>query len=173
MGGIDASANALAAPFNNPVGSQLGVTQDINSDGVADVGSSTQMLDMNKPRGSNIQTGGADGIFDNDPSAIGNALPTGYEFEVEKIFFHVNSLADGETDFSPQVPTLSGFSPYVPANWFQDAPSATTPSSGIQNGAYSGGSLVRLVAVPEPGSVAMMLVVGGLMMRRRRGSLGR
>jgi hypothetical protein len=165
-GGIDASANALVAPFSSNFGTQVGVTQDINGDGVADVGSSTTLTDVAKPR-SEVPT------FDDNSIATKNALPDGYEFEVEKLFFHVNSLADGETDFTAMPPPLSVSGGFVPANWWQDAPTDNSPTTGFQGGAYSGGTTVRLVAVPEPGSVAMMLVAGGLMMRRRRGSLGR
>ncbi len=46
-GAIDASA--LVAPFG-ATGSQVGVTQDINGDGVADVGSGTDITDTSKPR---------------------------------------------------------------------------------------------------------------------------
>jgi len=159
-GAIDASANALTAAFNAN-GSQVGVTQDINGDGVADVGSRTDVLSMDKPRGSDPVAGA---IFDDNTTAAKNALPDGYEFEVEKLFFHVNSLADGETDFTAEPENTT---PLVAANWFQDAPTDVAPNSGIMNGAYSGGTTVRLIAVPEPAGLAALLAIGSLLMRRR------
>jgi hypothetical protein len=169
-GAIDASANSLVAPFNAN-GSQLGVTQDINGDGVADVGSATEATNVDKPRGFDSIT---DAIFDDNATAVKNALPDGYEFEIEKLFFHVNSLALGETEFTPVIPTsLLAGADLVGADWFQDSSTDTSnppPAIGFMNGPYSGGTAVTFVNVPEPTGIAMLLGVGGLLgWRRGRG----
>ena len=159
-GAIDSSDNALVAPFNAQNGTQLGVTQDINGDGVSDVGSDTDATGVDKPRSVPI-------VFDNTPGAVTNPLPTGYEFEVEKLYFHVNSLALGETEFTPVIPTsLLGAADLVGANWWQDSPSTSSPA-GFMNGTYSGGTAVTFVNVPEPTGIAMLVGVGSLLSRRR------
>jgi hypothetical protein len=163
-GGIDASANALVAPFESVHGGwQIGVTQDINGDGVADVGSTTDATEVAKPRADSA-------IFDDNATAVTNPLPTGYEFEVEKLFFHVNSLALGETEFTPVVPTsLLGEADLVGADWWQDSSADSTPTNGFTSSPYSGGTGVTFVNVPEPTGIAMLVGVGGLLGRRRGG----
>jgi hypothetical protein len=162
-GAVDASANALSASFDFN-GSQVGTTQDVNGDGVADVASNTDVTEDPKPRAL------PPGVYDDNSTVIKNPLPMGYEFEVEKLFFHVNSLATGETDFAPIIPaTLLAGNGLVGANWWEDS-STDTGSSGIMNGPYFGGTSVRLVSpVPEPSSIGILLAVGGLLMGRRGG----
>ena len=162
-GAIDASANALVAPFNAINGTNVGTTQDINGDGVADVGSNTDPTAVPKPRANAP-------IFDDSSSAVKNPLPTGYEFEVEKLFFHVNSLAIGETEFVPVVPTsLLAGAELVGADWWQDSSTDTSNAGSFMNGPYSGGTAVTFVNVPEPTGIAMLVAVGGLLRRRRGG----
>jgi hypothetical protein len=160
-GAIDSSANALVAPFKATEGGwQLGVTQDFNGDGVADVGSATDVLQVPKPRSFPI-------VFDNTPGAVTNPLSTGYEFEVEKLYFHVTSLALGETEFTPVIPTsLLADNDLVGADWWQDSSSTESPT-GFMNGPYSGGTAVTFVNVPEPTGIAMLVGVGSLLSRRR------
>ena len=164
-GAIDTNADALVAPFQSIHGGwQLGVTQDINGDGVADVGSATDVTQVTKPRADS-------GIFDDNLTAVTNPLPTGYEFEVEKLYFHVNSLAVGETDFTAMPPSQSVISQVegLYANWWQD--SSTDTGSEVMSGVILGGTTVSFVNLPEPSSLAMLLGIGGLMTRRRSRSL--
>jgi hypothetical protein len=87
---------------------------------------------------------------------------------VEKLYFHVNSLALGETEFTPVVPTSLLEAADLPgADWWQDSSTDTSNVSSFMNGPYSGGTAVTFVNVPEPTGIAMLVGVGGLLGRRR------
>ena len=184
-GGIDnGSVDPAYAPTLNPTfaafGSQAGTVQDLNGDGIADLGAtSSQMTDISKPRA-------AEAIWDNSYLAgynptgtpgiiVGGANNNSVSFLLETIYFQTGSaLSPGEsTALDPSAVQLQPF--YAPSNYFEDDPTLPSPNNGV--GAQytyttvSAGSLVQfnVVAVPEPTTSAISCLLGvGLLSRRRR-----
>jgi hypothetical protein len=165
----DGNTNARVAPFNAP-GGQIGTLQDINGDGVADLGaiSTTGYTDYAKSRSQPA-------TWSDFNLSTENFLPNGVEFEVEKLFYHVSSLSGQETDYAPISAALAP--PYYSANWAFDVPSYTLgapigaqytqttpaePGTGVQLLVGAG------TAIPEPATGALVLGLAVLPLSRRR-----
>jgi hypothetical protein len=169
-------------------GSQAGVVQDLNGDGIADLGSNTVLNSVAKPRSYPP-------IWNNESSsAFGASNPTGAQniivggandnsvsFLLETIYFQIGSSPElgQSTTFDP---TLNNgeFSPqYVLANYFMDVPSysinpVTSPGPNYTYSTeYAGTSVEFTVAastvVPEPvGAISICMLSAGLLGRRGR-----
>jgi hypothetical protein len=166
----DGNTNVRVSPFN-ALGGQIGTLEDFNGDGVADLGpiSTTGYTDYAKSRSSPT-------TWSDFNLTTKNLLPNGVEFEVEKLFYHVNSLSGQETDYAPVSAPLAP--PYASANWAFDVPSYTLNGPiGAQytqtTPAQSGTDVQLLVgpataAVPEPTAAALVLGLTLLPLTRRR-----
>jgi hypothetical protein len=168
----DGNTNVRVSPFD-AIGGQVGTLQDFNGDGAADLGpiSSTGLTDYAKSRSFPA-------TWSDFNLPTEHLLPNGCEFELEKLYFHVNSLSGQETDYIPVSATLSP--PYAPANWAFDVPSYTYGAPiGAQytqaTPAFAGSEVQLLVsqsspssAVPEPTTCALALGLAFLPLGRAR-----
>lgn len=146
-------------------GSQPGAVQDLNGDGIADLGSSSDLTEVAKPR-YNID------VFDNAPSSsfgsTASADPTGapdiviggtnnnsVSFLLETIYFQVGpSLAAGQITSLNPVP-YAVQSPYTQSNYFVDTPTTSQGSlAPYTDTVASAGTSVQFTDVPEPASLA-------------------
>ena len=142
----DLHTPSLAAPFDAN-GSSAGEVSDLNGDGIDDLGSLA--ADPNslfaKPRS-------AAATYDTTPGITGQAITGGFEFLVETIEFHVDSLpasppSGNGTRFHASLPSwMTGFA--KGANWFQDSNLAV--SNGANNGAYTSGTTVTFDVASVP-----------------------
>ena len=137
---------ALVTPFEDN-GSSAGDVADLNGDGIDDLGSlaAESSSSFAKPRSAAATYSTTSGI-------TGQAISGGFEFLVETIQFHVDSLpaapvAGNGTRFTAAIPSWSlGF--VKGANWFQN--SNQTPTNGANNGLYSAGTSVTFSVAVAP-----------------------
>jgi hypothetical protein len=169
----DGNANTRVAPFN-AIGGQTGTVEDFNGDGIADLGPTST-----SGYGDYAKLRTAPTVWSNFDLSTENLLPNGCEFEVEKLYFHVNSLTGEETDYYPVSASLSP--PYAPANWAFDVPTYTIggpigaqytqtapalPGTGVEFLVDPAG--VTQAAVPEPANGAAIVGLALIPLRRRR-----
>jgi hypothetical protein len=182
--GQDIGYNPKTVPFTN-MGSQNGIANDFDSDGDLDIGTDgTDLTKMWVVR-AGIQAYATE--FDGDPSKRGwskddsglsglNASdviidPTTSELQLGSLRF-VTSGAEalaGKTALINYVPRLTENAGQYPALWFEDNnPVVQTPDTAP----FSLGAPV--MAVPEPGSAAALVVLYGIgfVSQRRRGRHG-
>ena len=166
----------------NVVGSNVGSVNDINGDGIADLGSTTVFTQIPKPRA--IQPVAQNFAVYNTSSSlytylgspdilIGGTDDNAVSFLVETIDFKVgSSVSAGEsTSFNP-APMSLGVQ-YAPANWFQDSPTHSFgPGPYVMTSLPLAGTSVTFTAaaaVPEPTSMCIVGAgVAALSIRRRR-----
>jgi hypothetical protein len=169
----DGHTNTRVSPFDAQ-GGQIGTIQDFNGDGVADIGpiSTNGLTDYAKLRSS--PTTWSDAGLSTE-----HLLSNGCEFEVEKLYFHINSLAGEETDFSAVSAPL--YPPYYSANWAFDVPSyipgnpigpqytQTTPAlPGTEVQFLVSQTGLAATSVPEPTAGVFVVGLTLLQLSRRR-----
>jgi hypothetical protein len=147
-GGLELGNNAPAGLTGNGVqaGTQVvGATPSANTPAIILGG--TAITSIAKPRAANVVWGNSANTDVNQSD--GNIYTSGNStsFLVETIQYTATASESSriggvntpaQTILSVSIPSVS---PYVGANWFQDA-SSTTPGSSIQNGAYAAGASV-------------------------------
>ncbi len=148
-GDIDATVRSNIAPFN-ATGAQPGLIQDLNGDGNLDVGSASLEGDLANADYAKPRSAGAQMSFDEfgDPNPIGQAIPNGWEFRIERIRVRVNTLpGPGESIvFTVEPPAWMPGNSVKTANFWED--------NIFNNGSYQG----------DPSGVTTLLFVtlGGL-----------
>jgi len=175
MGGIDSGAsNAAHAPtlegLFGAVGSQSGTVQDLNGDGIADLGSESVLSQIPKPRANfdtyNNYGGTAPYVI------VGGANDNSVSFLLETIYFQTgSSLSVGQSTTLNPMPFETPI-PYVQCNYFMDSP--IVPGPGVQpqttyTTETAGTSVTfTVVPVPEPSSAIAAGLIGlGVLTRRR------
>ena len=147
-GSIDGDLHTpdLAVPFAGN-GSSAGDVGDLNSDGIDDLGSlaADSNSQFAKPRSESA-------TYDTTSGITGQAIAGGFEFLVETIEFHVDSLpasplSGNGTRFQASIPSwIAGFA--KGANWFQN--SSLAVGNGANNGAYTSGTSITFDVASVP-----------------------